>query len=373
MGVKTIGMAGGGQLGRMLTDAAHKLGYKVIILDPTPNSPAGQVADEQIVGDYKDEKKMLELASKSDFVTYEIESVNADALKKLVKKGKKVHPVPQTLSIIKDKFLQKTHLRKHGIPVADFMAVNLAEKTRGLASWEFPYILKARSGGFDGRGNRTIGSEADFKNAVSELGEKVYAEKIVAFKKELAVVAVRTVGGKVVVYPLVETIHKDHICHMTLVPAKVSSAVEKKARALAAKALRSFKGAGVFGIEMFLVKGKVLVNEIAPRVHNSGHWTIEGSETSQFEQHIRAVTGMKFGSVKMKALAVVMINILGKRNGKAVPRGIMNAEKIKGVKVHIYGKIETRMQRKMGHLTAIAKNLKQAKTNAEKARRMISI
>jgi len=187
------------------------------------------------------------------------------------------------------------------------------------------------------------------------------------------VVAARTKKGKVAVYPLTETIHKDHICHTTLTPARVSPKTAKKAQALARKVLKTFKGAGVFGIEMFLVKGDVLINEIAPRVHNSGHWTIEGAKTSQFEQHIRAVTGMSLGPVQMKHKAAAMVNILGSRNGPARTHGVMKAESYQGVKVHIYGKMETRKQRKMGHLTAVAKTLKQARAKADKARKIISI
>jgi 5-(carboxyamino)imidazole ribonucleotide synthase len=175
------------------------------------------------------------------------------------------------------------------------------------------------------------------------------------------------------VFPLVETIHQDHICHMTLAPAPVSDNVAKKAHDLAARVLNSFEGAGVFGIEMFLKGEEILVNEIAPRVHNSGHWTMEGAETDQFEQHIRAISGMPLGPVSMKTGAAVMVNILGERDGAASPQGITEAEKIKGVKVHIYGKMETRVKRKMGHLTAVADTLDEARTNAEAARALIKI
>ena len=370
-----IGIAGGGQLGRMLVDAAHALGHSVIILDPTPNSPASQVADGQIVGDYRDADMMQSLAERSDVLTYEIESVNAEALEKIAAGGMRVHPTPRTLAIIKDKFSQKTHLRKMGIPVADFMALNLARKSEGdtLAGLGYPFVLKARSGGFDGRGNALIQNAAEIRLAVERLGADVYAERFIKFEKELAIVAARTVEGEIAVFPLVETIHKDHICHMTLAPATVPADVAKKAHEMAQKVLGSFEGAGVFGIEMFLAEGEVLVNEVAPRVHNSGHWTIEGSETSQFEQHIRAITGVPLGPTKMKAQATVMVNILGERNGPANPRGVTDAEKIQGVKVHLYGKMETRVKRKMGHLTAVADTLDEAKRNAQLTRAHISI
>src|SRR6185312_12002129 len=193
------------------------------------------------------------------------------------------------------------------------------------------------------------------------------------FERELAVVAARTADGTTQIYPLVETIHKNHICHEVLAPAPVSADIAKKAQELAGKVLASFDGAGVFGIEMFQVGSEVLVNEIAPRVHNSGHLTIEASEASQFENHIRSVAGMPLGSAQMKVPAAVMINILGDRSGPAEQKGVEEAEKLDGVKVHIYGKIETRPERKMGHLTAVADTLEKAREKAQKARALISI
>ena len=372
--MKIIGIAGGGQLGRMLTDAAHTLRYSVIVLDPTPNSPAGLVADEQIVGDYKDKAHMEMLAQKVDVVTFEVESVNAEALIEIAAAGKPVHPLAQTLKIIKDKLFQKSHFSKLSIPVADFAevsSIHMAADAGALLG--YPFILKTRRGGFDGRGNALIDTVQDIPDAVQRLGTDLYAEKLVLFQKELAVVAARTVSGEIVIYPLIETIHRDHICHMTLVPANVPDTVLKKAHDVAKQALTSFEGAGVFGIEMFLVGEDIIINEIAPRVHNSGHWTIEGAETSQFEQHIRAITGMPLGSVALKAPAAVMINILGERNALADPQGVTEAEKIEGVKVHMYGKIETRMKRKMGHITALAETLPMARSNVEKARSLITI
>ncbi len=367
-GVKTLGIAGGGQLGRMLTDAAHALGMKVIVLDPTPNGPAGQVADEQIVGEYKDAAMIRCLAEKSDVLTYEIESVNVDELEALSAEGYPVHPTPRTLSIIKDKFYQKQFLQSHGIAVAPFA---LPEEAESLG---YPYVLKARSGGFDGRGNALVEKPEDIHAAVQRIkGAAAYAEGFVTFDKELAIVAARTTDGEIRIFPLVETIHKNHICHMTLVPAPVGVAIAKKAHELARQVLASFEGAGVFAIEMFLVGDEVLVNEIAPRVHNSGHYTIEACHASQFEQHIRAVTGEPLGDPSMKVPAAVMINILGEREGAADAQGVEEAEEIPGVKVHLYGKMETRRERKMGHLTAVADTLEEARANAEEARSLISI
>jgi phosphoribosylaminoimidazole carboxylase PurK protein len=381
--MKTIGIAGGGQLGMMLTEAAHKLGFKVVILDPAKDCPASKVAEEHIVGNFTDAEMIEALSKKCDVITFEIESANAEALYALSVKGFPIHPTPVTLSILKDKFTQKTHLRDRGIPVADFL--ELHDEDSAINAGEalgYPFVLKARSGGYDGRGNFlvekpgdiSVGLENVFGPSYTEHADMLaYAEKFVAFEKELAVVAARTLGGEIQIYPLVETIHRDHICHMTLAPANISAEIAQKAHVVAEKVLASFGGAGVFAIEMFLSGPEVLVNEIAPRVHNSGHWTIEGCVTSQFEQHIRAITGMPLGSVQMKAPAAVMINILGERDGAAEPRGITEAETVAGVKVHIYGKMETRIKRKMGHLTALGPTLPEAIGRVEQARALVSI
>lgn len=363
-----IGIAGGGQLGRMLALAAHVLGHTVVVLDPTPNSPAAQVADKHIVGDYTDAAKMRELAAECDVLTFEVETVNADALEEISAQGFPVHPQPRTLSIIKDKLAQKKYLRDHGVPVAAFTDASEAEQLR------YPYVLKARSGGFDGRGNALVHSESEVAAAYEKMkGAPAYAEGFVNFDRELAIVAARTVDGEIAVYPLVETVHKNHICHQVLMPAPVSAEMQNKARELAERVLASFEGAGVFAIEMFQVGQEILVNEIAPRVHNSGHLTIEACETSQFAQHILAITGEKLGSTGMAVPAAVMINILGERDGVATPVGVEEAEQIEGVKVHIYGKMETRRERKMGHLTALGQTLEEATEKAERARSLISI
>ncbi len=360
--MKTIGIAGGGQLGRMLADAAHALGFRVVTLDPVQGGPAAQVADEEIVGDYKEHDLMRLLATKSDVVTFEVESVNAEALKEIAAEGRPVHPTPHTLAIIKDKLAQKRYLAEREIPVAPFAEEHEAP------SLGYPYILKARSGGFDGRGNALVASEADLPAAKEKLkGAPAYAEGFVRFEKELAVVAARTESGDMRIFPLVETVHRNHICHMVLCPAPVPDDIAKKAHALAEKVLAAFEGAGVFAVEMFLSDEEVLVNEVAPRVHNSGHLTIEATESSQFEQHIRAIAGLPLSSAEMKVPAACMINILGERDGKAESKGVPEAEQIAGVKVHIYGKMETRRERKMGHITAVADSLDEAKEKALRA------
>ena len=237
----------------------------------------------------------------------------------------------------------------------------------------YPYILKARTGGFDGRGNMKIDSQNDVPSAFSVLGTNLCAEKLVPFDMELAIVAARTVTGEISVFPLVETVHEDHICKMTFTPANAAQAIREKAALIAEKVLTAFPGAGVFAIELFLVGNDLLVNEIAPRVHNSGHFSIEACVASQFEQHIRAITGMPLGSSEMKTPAAVMVNILGTRDGVSEPRGVEEAEQISGVAVHIYGKLQVRTKRKMGHITAIGNTREEAEQNALKALAAITL
>ncbi|MGH7246281.1 MAG: 5-(carboxyamino)imidazole ribonucleotide synthase [Candidatus Levyibacteriota bacterium] len=371
-----MGIVGGGQLGRMLTIAAHKLGFRVIILDPTPNSSAGQVADKQIVGSFKDEEKIKELAKEVEFLTFEIELANAKILEELTTQGLKINPSAKTLTIIKDKLLQKEFLKKSHIATAEFIPVETKEDIADAAKmFGYPVLLKARFDAYDGRGNALIKSSTDIVKGMKKLqGRLLYVEKFVPFTKELSVVIARSTKGDIAPYPVVETIHKNNICHTVIAPAPVDTEMKNQAYDLAISVMEHLGGAGVFGIEMFLRKdGKVLVNEIAPRVHNSGHHTIEANETSQFEQHIRAITDMPLGRTDMIVPAAVMVNILGEREGKAKPQGVENATNLTGVFVHLYGKMETRRERKMGHITAIGNTVEEAWEKAEKARKYITI
>lgn len=375
---KTIGIVGGGQLGKMLTDSAHKLGFKVIILDPTPNSPAGLVADTQIVGSFKDRDKILELGEVSDYITFEIESANFEGLEELIKKGKIVHPNPQTLKIIKDKFEQKVFLNNHNIPVADFALINNIEDCKKQGEiFGYPFLLKARFDAYDGRGNFVIKNEQDISIAFKKLsgGSPLYAEKFVPFIKELAVVSARDTKGNIESYPVVETIHKNNICHIVRSPAPVSEEIKEKANTLAKEVLNALSGVGVFAIEMFLTSsGEIIVNEIAPRVHNSGHHTIEAFNISQFEQHIRAISDMPILKLEKIKEHAVMVNILGEREGKADYKITTDGDdNSNSAHVHIYGKMDTKIERKMGHITVLGDNLEETESKAIKTRSNISI
>ncbi|MES2409257.1 MAG: 5-(carboxyamino)imidazole ribonucleotide synthase [Patescibacteria group bacterium] len=374
--MQKIGIIGGGQLGRMLVQAAKNLGFYTVVLDPTSNGPAAQVADKEIVGDFKDASKIREVAEQVDFVTFEIESANADALHDLVNEGKDINPHPKILEIIKDKYLQKKFLEENGIPVAPSVAVENEEEIKKAAeNFGYPFLLKARKDAYDGRGNALIRNEIDIKEGIEKLKSRtLYIEKFVPFIKELAVVVGRSKDGEVKVFPTVETIHKNNICHIVISPAPVEKSITQKAEELATKIITDFKGVGVFAVEMFLTdKNELIINEIAPRVHNSGHHTIEGNETSQFEQHIRAITGMPLGDTGHTAPFSIMINILGERSGEVKLEGEEKLKEIKGATMHIYGKTETRPERKMGHITVVGDDLVEVLEKAKLARSIISI
>ena len=371
-----IGIVGGGQLGKMLTQSAKKLGFYVTIIDPTRDSPAGQVADKQIVADYRDEKAILKLAKVSDLITFEIELANDNALYKIMKKGKVVNPSPVTLAIIRDKLKQKEFLTKNKIPTARFLEVSSFSSMIDAAKiFGYPLMLKARTDAYDGRGNALIKNANDIEKGLIKLkGRKLYIEQFVKFKKELAVMIAKNKKGEIKIYPIVETIHKDNICDTVIAPAPITKIQLKKAQRLGKKVASHLKGAGVFGIEMFLdMKDNVLVNEIAPRVHNSGHYTIEGCITSQFEQHIRAITNLPLGNTDLISKAVVMKNILATKNGPSILQGIEKALAIPGVSLHIYGKKESRLNRKMGHITVIGDSIDECLQKANKARKMLTI
>ncbi len=373
----TIGIIGGGQLGKMMALEAKKMGFYVTILDPTPNSPAGQVADKQIIADFNNEKAIIEVARQSDYLTFEIENTNGKFLDDLEKKVPcKISPSGKSWRLFQDKLAQKKLFKKGKIPTPKFRKVDtLSDIQKAVKKFGLPLLLKARFGAFDGRGNFLIKSKNDISKAWEKLkGKKLYVEQFVLFDKELAIMIARDTSGKIVPYPIVETIQKNNICHFVLAPAKISPVAKKRATDLAIKTMKLLKGAGVFGIEMFKTPNdQVLINEIAPRVHNSGHYTIEACHTSQFEQHIRAVSGLPLGSTKLKVQAAVMINILGERQGEARGEGLEKALSLPGVSVHIYGKKETRQERKMGHITVIDESIKNALKKALLARKYITI
>ena len=355
MMTKILGIIGGGQLGMMITEAAKKMPEhisKIIVLDPTENCPAAQVGADQIVADFKDKDAIEKLAEKSDIITYEIESGNSDVLKS-VEKNAEVEPSPETLKIIQDKFLQKSFLLENNIPVSEFIKIETVDDVKkGLDSFGYPVLLKARRGAYDGRGNYKINSEDEIQKAFDYFkGQNLLLEKFVPFTMEVSVIASRNTKGQIKTYPLVENIHEENILRETIAPARVTDEITKKAEKIAEQTMTVLKGAGVFGIEMFVTQeNDIVINEIAPRVHNSGHHTLQSSETSQFEQHLRAILGLELGSTKL-IHNTIMYNILGSKGfeGKYIPLDISNDKLF----LKMYGKKISKPLRKLGHLNLV--------------------
>lgn len=376
---KKIGIIGGGQLGKMMIQEAKKMGFYITVLDPTLNCPAHNLVNDHIVADFDDEKAIFSLASKSDIITYEFEHIGINALEKLELKGYKVYPTIKSLKIIQNKYDQKTILKQNNIPVPDFIKVeNLDDIREATKRFGYPVILKTCTGGYDGKGNALISNKDDIEAAYIKLGNgklQLMVEEFVDFAMETSVLACRGTNGDTVVYPMGENIHYDNILFETRVPANVNNQITKVALKLAEKVMNIFEGVGMFCVEMFITrKGEVFVNEIAPRPHNSGHYSIEGCVTSQFEQHIRAITELPLGDTSL-IRPTVMVNLLGEEGykGKAIVIGASEALAIQGVKLHIYGKELVAPKRKMGHLTVTSETLENAIYKIEKAKSFIKI
>ena len=368
-----IGILGGGQLGRMLAIAGAPMGVRVHSLDPNPASPASIVAIPT-EGSFQDAADVVAFAKDCDVVTVEIEHIDVAALRELEKAGVDVQPCSDTLAIIQDKFAQKEHFKKAGVPLGEFQSVESEEQLAAAAkTFGFPLMLKSRRMAYDGKGNAVAKTEADVKEAVAKLGgfEKgLYCEKWVPFERELAVMVVRARDGETRAYPVTETEHVDNICDVTVTPADVSTFVAAAATEAAQNAVASLEGAGVFGVELFLLEnGSILLNEIAPRPHNSGHYTIEATACCQYQSHLRAVLGWPLGDVSLTCGGAVMKNILGDGEGDAAMRRMHDlmgaALKVPGANAHWYDKPEARAGRKMGHLTVVASHARLAMARLE--------
>lgn len=368
-----IGILGGGQLGKMLAQEAKKLNFSVTVLDPTPKCPAYTLVDCQIVADFYNEEKIQELVLSSDLTTFEIEHINTQVLNKLFADGNKISPSPKVLEIIQDKAKQKQMLDDNGIPTARWAVVN-EDLNTATRNFGLPLVQKARKGGYDGRGVFVIKNSEDIKDA---LKCECFLEELIPIEKELAVMVARSTTGEIKSYPIVEMTfnHQANICDDTIAPARIDESVRKQAQDIAVRCVKALDGVGIFGIEMFLTHdNKVLVNEIAPRPHNSGHYTIEACITSQFEQHLRAITGLPLGSTE-QLIPAVMVNLLGAEGyrGKPYFEGIDEVLSIPGVSLHIYGKKETKPFRKMGHVTIVDKNLDRALEKAQQVKDIIKV
>lgn len=376
-GEQRVGIVGGGQLGMMLAEAAPPLGIAVAVVDKA-GCPASFAGAHVMEGSITDSASIHALADWAPTVTIEIEHINTDTLRKIEREGTIVHPSPKTLEMIKDKYTQKVFLRNAGIPTADFLPIDNEEDfARAGEEYGFPYVLKARHGAYDGRGNERVQSAEDLARARKKLGNApLYAERFVPFVKELAIMVARSTTGEIKTYPVVETIQEKDILRYTLAPAEISDETIAKAKALARLVMEHLQGAGIFGVEMFLTPdGEILVNEIAPRVHNSGHYTIEACETSQFTQHFLAITGEPLGNTDMVTPAAVMVNILGDSDDPSKTlEGEDEAKALGDVFVHVYHKQPKTPPdplRKNGHITVLGNSIVEARQKADLARSMI--
>ena len=376
---------GGGQLGRMLAASASLLNVDVVVLDVGESAPAKQVIAPRLPelshvnGSFTDPEKIRELANKVDVITVEIEHVDVTVLKEIESTpGTRaaIHPSPSTIAIIQDKLKQKTHLRASGCPISEFVEVEptIESIEATAARLGLPFMLKSRTLAYDGRGNfvvRTLDQAAEALKALAN--RPLYGEKWVPFIKEISVMVVRTTNGDVVSYPAVETIHKNNICHLVFAPLRSRDPlVASHAQRVAESAIQTLQGAGVFGVEMFLMEdgmsklsrstnpltaivGTIYINEIAPRPHNSGHYTIEACHASQYENHLRAILGLPLGSRTLKVPSAAMVNIIGSSASMdPIHAFTATALTIPGCTIHLYGKSDCRPGRKMGHVTLVA-------------------
>jgi 5-(carboxyamino)imidazole ribonucleotide synthase len=367
-----LGIIGGGQLARMTAMAALPLGVEVVVLEKNSRSPAARLSPDCVVGDWADRETLLKFAAQCAVITLENEFVDASALELLERAGHKVFPGSKCLAVTQDKFAQKSVLRAAGLAVPQFCAVRSPEETTAAGNqFGWPVVLKTRRNGYDGKGNFTLKSEAQVAAGWAALGghgNELMVEAWFPFARELAVIVTRGRDGATAIYPVVETIQRHHICHAVKAPAAIPAEVEQRARTLARQAVEAVGGVGSFGVELFLAaNGDLAINELAPRVHNSGHYTIEACTCSQFENHVRAVLGWPLGCPQMRAPAAVMLNLLGTAQAPGRPQGLQAALRVPGAHLHLYGKAMSGPGRKMGHITVLEKTLEAGLAIAEQA------
>jgi len=373
--LRRIGFVGGGQLARMAIYQGAKLGFHFTILDPDPKAGAAPLADRVITGGLYDRQALTDLVTSCEVTTYDIEHCDTAVLADLEAAGHRILPSPRVLQIVQDKVLQKELYQRAGLPVAAFVDKALDD----LGPEDFPLVQKARTGGYDGRGVVLLRSTADLAKALpgdTARRDGSYLEACVPYVKELGVMVARSVTGETVVYPVTEMVFDPvlNICTSVVAPASLEPEVEDRARSVALAVVEALGGVGVFGVELFLTAdGSILVNETAPRPHNSGHYTMEACRTSQFENHLRAVAGLPLGDPGFHSPAV-MVNLLGTgASGPTLLDGIDEALAIPGFSLHLYGKAECRPGRKMGHFTVTAGSPASALDRARTAERYLTV
>ncbi|MCX8054998.1 MAG: 5-(carboxyamino)imidazole ribonucleotide synthase [Ignavibacteria bacterium] len=362
----TVGILGGGQLAKMMALDVYRLGLEVAIIENGSNSPAGDMTKLEFTEGWHNKRNLDDFIKVSDIITLENEFIEPEILE-YISNFVDVFPSAKTMRLVQDKFNQKTVFSENHIPVPDFASIDTIEEAYQFGErFGYPFLIKTRTLGYDGYGNYTVKNTDDISTAFAKFTSngkqrKLMAERFINFKRELAVMVARSLSGEIAVYPVVETIQENHICKVVLAPADISEEQQSTAQKIAIKCVESIDGVGVFGIEMFEdSNGKILVNEIAPRPHNSGHYTIEACRTSQYENAIRAITGLPLGSTEMITPAACMVNLLGERDGIGIPTDISKVLSYGNIKLHLYNKKTSRKGRKMGHVTALRKTTKEA-------------
>lgn len=368
-----IGVLGGGQLGRMFIQSAIDFNLDISVLDPDDHAPCRNLATRFFTGDLKDYDTVYQFGKQADLITIEIEIVNTAALKQLVKEGKKVYPQPEIIELIQDKRTQKQFYKEHNIPTADFILVDNLQQIEANKSF-LPAFNKLGREGYDGRGVKKLANESDIVAAFDAPG---LLEKSIDFEKELSVIVARSENGEIISFPAVElSFHPEaNLVEFLFSPASVAKEYEEKAEQVAIDLIKKLGMVGLLAVEMFLTKeGEILVNEIAPRPHNSGHQSIESNITSQYEQHLRAILNLPLGSTKTKSPSI-MVNLLGEEgySGPAKYEGIEEILAMEGVHVHLYGKKNTKPFRKMGHVTIVGHDLEEMKVKAHKVKNTLKI
>jgi len=351
-----LGIIGGGQLAWMMGDAANKLGAELIVQTPSQNDPAVSIAQDSILAAVDDAAATEILATKCDIITFENEFVNLTALSLLEKQGVCFHPQLAALAPLLDKYEQRCYLQDLGLPVPQFFALSREKEVESqVENLGFPLVLKTRRHGYDGQGTFIIPDFATLSKIINHSNAQFLVEEFVPFTKELAIIAARSVNGEIVIYPTVETLQKEQVCRWVIAPATITKEQSLEIEAIAYKLLNSLQYVGVFGIELFLTaEGKILVNEIAPRTHNSGHFSLDACETSQFEQHLRAVCGLQLTNTTLNCASAVMVNLLGYETSQSdYQKQRQQLAEIPQATVHWYGKTEARPGRKLGHITVL--------------------
>ncbi|HEY9894870.1 MAG TPA: 5-(carboxyamino)imidazole ribonucleotide synthase [Candidatus Sericytochromatia bacterium] len=369
--MKRVGVIGGGQLAWMMAGAATKLGVELVVQTPSRDDPAVSIAAGVVLGAIDDATATAQLAAQCDVITFENEFVNLEALSRLAMQGVCFRPGLESLKPLLDKYHQRCYLQKLGLPTPQFAAWDntwqqgLEERDQNVPV-SFPFVLKTRRHGYDGQGTFIVKDAQALDAALEQLGSQLLVEAFVPFERELAAIAARSTTGEIVVYPIVETQQEQQVCQRVFAPAKLSATIAMEVEAIVQMLLDSLQVVGVFGIEFFLTAdGKVLVNEIAPRTHNSGHFTLDACETSQFEQQLRSVCGLPLGSPAMQSPGAVMVNLLGYEQSQSdyqAKRQQLAA--IPKSHLHWYGKKESRPGRKLGHITMLLEDVEQGEAIA---------